>query len=143
MNLNEILTAIASRFRSQCGPDQSRRAQVIESLARREQLSHAEWHQRYAAAEGIPFEFVAWFRDTCSRYFEFDLSAALPTDRLVEDLGMCEATWSDVDDYILNAFERWSGVPIPEDITFYTFGDFLGCLWMHSREQSHANIQEV
>jgi hypothetical protein len=133
MNIQEIMTAIISRFRSPCGPDHARLKEVQETLSCRPSLSHDEWHQLYAAKEGIPFEFVVWFRETCSRYFEYDLSAALPDDRLMEDLGMCEATWSDVDDYILNAFERWSGIPMPDDVCFYTFGDFLRSLWIHAK----------
>jgi hypothetical protein len=78
-------------------PDKKRRVEIIRQLSRRESLSNEEWHRQFAEAKNIPLSFVSWFRDTCSKYFEYDLSAAIPEDRLVEDLRLFEATWSDTD----------------------------------------------
>jgi hypothetical protein len=78
-------------------PDLRRRQEVVRFLPDRPALTHEEWHRRFAADWGIPLEFVRWFRNCCSRKFECDLSAALPGDRLIEDLGMCVATWGNVE----------------------------------------------
>jgi hypothetical protein len=93
---------------------------------------------QFAAPHGIPLEFVTWFRETCSRYFEFDLSAALPDDRLVEDLGMFDATWGDVDLDILEDYEKHYGTAFPRKRPqpIKTFGQFLDALWSHAQTHS-------
>jgi hypothetical protein len=112
-----------------------RRAEVVENLAKRPSLSHEDWHRRYGEANGISLEFVRWFRDTCSRSFEYDLSAALLEDDLVKDLGMFEATWGDVDWDILEEFEKQFGKKFVADKQkpIKTFGEFLQALWSQSR----------
>ena len=99
-------------------------------------FKHEEWHREFAAAHGIPLSFVTWYRDTCSKYFEYDLSAALPADRLVEDLGFGDATWSDADWDILEDYEAAFGCKRPPLEHIKTFGQFLVALWLHS--QAHA-----
>ena len=111
------------------GPSKHRRAEAQRLLERRPTLSNEEWHRRYAAPHSIPLSFVAWYRDTCSKYFEFDLSAALPTDRLVEDLGAGDATWCDVDLDIAEEFKGEFNVPWPDTTGVLTFGDLFGRLW--------------
>lgn len=84
-------------------------------MAKRPSLAHEEWHRRYAARDGISLEFVQWFRDACSRCFESDLSAAVPDDDLVKDLGMFDATWGDVDWDIFEEFENKFGKKLPTE----------------------------
>ncbi len=88
----KFLQKVRDAVRSPYDPNPHRRAEVVCFLAQRPSRSHEEWHREFAAAHGIPLSFVAWYRDTCSKYFEYDLSAALPDDRLVEDLGFGDAT---------------------------------------------------
>lgn len=117
-------------------PNPRSREEIVRFLAQRSVLTHEEWHRRFAAGRGIPLDFVHWFRDACSKYFEFDLSAALPEDRLVEDLGMYAATWGDVDWDILEEYESLYGAKIPADeqSRITTFGQFLDELWSHAHE---------
>jgi hypothetical protein len=136
-------------YKDPYAPDKQRRAQVIQQLSQRPSLSNEEWYRRFAADKNIPLYFVSWFRDTCSKYFEYDLSAALPDDRLVEDLGLFEATWGDTD---WDIFEEYSGEfgcnwPKCEGMkTIATFGDmrtfgkFLETLWTHA--QQHAGVNQ-
>jgi len=113
---------------------------VLHFLAGRTALSHEEWHRRFAADRTISLEFVRWFRDTCSKYFEYDLSAALPDDRLVEDLGMYDATWSDVDLDILEDYEARYRTQLSDDGlgSITTFGQLLEALWLQA--QSGGNV---
>jgi hypothetical protein len=123
-------------------PNLRRREEVVGFLAKRPTLSHEEWHCRYAA--DIPLDFVSWFRDACSKYFEYDLSAALPEDRLLEDLGMYKATWGDVDWDILEDYESRYGAKIPTDAQsrITTFGRFLDELWSHAKgRQLNQHLQ--
>ena len=94
-----------------------------------------EWHRRFAP--DIPLDFVRWFRDACSQHFEYALSAALPDDRLVEDLGMYDATFSDVDMDILEDYEARYRARIPDDGQTHitTFGQFLRTLWLYAQQQ--------
>ena len=116
-------------------PNEKRRAEVIEQLARRPSLKHEEWHARFAAPRGIPLRFVAWFRDTCSKYFEYDLSAALPDDRLTEDLGLFIATWGDTDWDIFEEFEGEFHCKRPDGGDMKTFGTFLEGLWSQADQR--------
>ena len=128
----KILQKVRSALRSTYDPDPQRRAEVVQFLAQRPSRSHEEWHREFAAARGIPLSFVVWFRDTCSKYFEYDLSAALPEDRLVEDLGFGDATWDDADWDIIEDYEAKFGCKIPSLDHVTTFGQFLGALWSHA-----------
>ena len=130
-----LLAKIADRMRLPYSWSRIRRAEVIEFLSRRQPLTHEEWQQRFAP--DIPLDFVCWFRDACSRYFEFDLSAALPSDRLIEDLGMFDATWPDVSWDILEDFGTKFRAEIPEDEPrVLTFGDFLHILWKYAHKHA-------
>jgi len=131
-----LFAKIVDRLRLRYDWSRIRRAEVVDFLSQRQPLAHTEWQRRFAP--DIPLDFVCWFRDTCSRCFEFDLSAALPDDRLVEDLGMGRATWPDVDWDILEDYEGRFGAKIPseEQPSIVTFGDFLRTLWKYA--QKHA-----
>jgi len=119
-------------------PSPLRCDEVVRFLSQRPSLSHEEWHRRFAG--DIPLDFVRWFRDACSQYFEYDLSAALPEDRLVEDLGLYDATFSDVDMDILEDYEARYGAKIPDDgqTRITTFGQFVETLWSYAQKQTHA-----
>ena len=131
-----VFQKIVDVLRCTYGPNPRRRDEVVRFLAQRPVITHEEWHRRFAAEHGIPLNFVCWFRETCSNFFEYDLSAALPEDRLVEDLGMFDATWGDVDWDILEDFESRYGVKIPADdrSSVKTFGQLLSILWLHVRK---------
>jgi hypothetical protein len=127
----KIIQKIGNVLRHPYDPNPHRRAEVIRFLAQRPVRSHEEWHRDFAEAQGIPLSFVIWYRDTCSKNFEYDLSAALPDDRLREDLGMFDATWGDVDLDIVEDYESHYGVKLithpPQPIT--TFGQMMSGLW--------------
>ena len=128
-----LLAKIADKLRLRYDWSRIRRAEVIEFLSQRQPLTHEEWQRRFAP--DIPLDFVCWFRDTYSRYFEFDLSAALPDDRLVEDLGMYRATWPDVDWDIMEDYEDRFRVKLPSGGTpSITFGDALRTLWKYAHK---------
>jgi AcrR family transcriptional regulator len=127
----KLLQKVRDAIRSSYDPNPHRRAEVIRFLAERPSRFHDEWHRDFAAARGIPLSFVAWYLDTCSKYFGYDLSAALPDDRLVEDLGFSDATWSDADWDILEDYEAQFGCKSPPLEHVTTFGQFLEALWTH------------
>lgn len=131
----KFLQKVREAVRSPYAPNPRRREEVIRLLAQRVSRSHEEWHREFAAPRGIPLSFVAWYRDTCSKYFEYDLSAALPDDRLVEDLGFSDATWSDADWDILEDYEAKFHCKRPQLEQVTTFGQFLEALWSYA----HAN----
>lgn len=139
--MKNLLKKIIDKLRKPYDPNPSRRAEVIRLLAERPTFSSEEWHQQFAAAKGIPLSFVSWFRETCSKYFGYDLSAALPTDRLVEDLGMYEATYSDIEMDIIEDFEAKYGTKLTitgkPEIT--TFGQLAEMLW--SQVQTIKNAE--
>jgi hypothetical protein len=83
--MHPFFLKIADKLRMPCDPSPQRRDEVIRFLSERKPLLHEEWQRRFAS--DIPLEFVSWFREACSECFEYDLSTALPDDRLVEDLG--------------------------------------------------------
>jgi hypothetical protein len=136
-------------YKDPYAPDKQRRAQIIRQLSQRASLSNEEWHRKFADAKSIPLSFVSWFRDTCSKYFEYDLSAALPEDRLVEDLGLFEATWGDTD---WDIFEEYAGnfgcnwpkcegmQTVARSVHTKTLGTFLETLWAHA--QQHVTINQ-
>jgi hypothetical protein len=136
--MHKFFLKIADKLRMPYDPSPLRRDEVVRFLSQRPPLSHEEWHRRFAG--GIPLDFVRWFRDACSQYFEYDLSAALPEDRLVEDLGLFDATFSDVDMDILEDYEARYGAKIPDDgqTRITTFGQFLETLWLYAQKQTHA-----
>jgi len=84
---------------------------------------------------GIPIAFTSWYRDACSKYFEYDLRGALPDDRLVADLGLFDATWSDVDWDIMEDFEGEFGIKLEEEKLndIQTFGELLKYAWERSQ----------
>jgi hypothetical protein len=126
-------------YKDPYAPDKKRRDEIVRQLSQRESLSKEEWHRRFAEAKNIPLSFVSWFRDTCSKYFEYDLSAALPEDRLVEDLGLFEATWGDTDWDILEEYEGKFGCDRPRSEEMKTFGKFLETLWSHAQHNEKLN----
>ncbi len=126
-------------MRSQYAPDPDRRKEVIRRLAQRPSLSHVEWQREFAP--DIPISFVAWYRDTCSKYLEYDLSAALPDDRLVEDLGLYDATWSDVDWDILEDYEGQFGCKRPPLEHVTTYGQLIKALWSHVHNMANHALQ--
>lgn len=130
----ESLRKIRDAMRSPYDPNPRRRRDVVRFLAQRRSRSHEEWHREFAVERGIPLSFVAWYRDTCSKYFGYDLSAAVPDDKLVEDLGFGDATWGDADWDILEQYEaEFDGKRPPlENVT--TFGHFLEALWTQARK---------
>jgi hypothetical protein len=136
--MHKFFLKLADKLRMPYDPSPLRRDEVVHFLSQRPTLSHEEWHRRFAS--DIPLDFVRWFRDACSQYFEYDLSAALPDDRLVEDLGMRDATFSDVDMDILEDYEARFGAKIPDDAQprITTFGQFLRVLWLYAQKQIHA-----
>ena len=136
----KLVERIAEALRPRYHPNPRRRREVVAFLSLRRARSDEEWHQDFAAERGVPLEFVRWFRDTCSRYFEYDLSAAVPEDRLVDDLGMYEATWGDVDRDIFEEFEGHFDAKVPADAqaSIVTFGQLLNVLWSHAK--SHTNV---
>ena len=136
--MHKILLKLADAFRTRYDPSPLRRAEVIRLLAQRPPLSHEEWHRRFAGTGGIPLQFIVWFRDTCSRCFGYDLSGALPEDRLVDDLGARDATWGDLDLDLLQEYQDYYGTPFPteERTEIITFGELLNALWSHAREHS-------
>ena len=136
--MRNLILRIADAFRSSYNPSPLRKAEVTELLAGRAALSHEDWFRRFAKDRGIPLHFVVWFRETCSRCFGYDLSAALPDDRLLEDLGARDATWSDLDLDILEEYKEYYGVPFPTEQRkpIRTFGELLDALWSHARDHS-------
>lgn len=129
----KFLQKIRNAIRSPYDPNPHRRAEVVQFLAQRHSRSHEEWQREFAP--DIPFSFVAWYRDTCSKYFDYNLSAALPSDRLVEDLGFSDATWSDADWDIVEDFEAKFRCNRPRLDRIITFGEFLDALW----SETHAH----
>ena len=136
----KLFQKIADALRPRYDPNPQRRAEVVRALSLRPTLSHEEWHRRFAADRGISLDFVRWFRDTCSQYFEYDLSAALPDDRLIDDLGMYDATWGDVDWDILEDYEGRFDAELPAyaQTAILTFGQFMEALWSHAQTQSNV-----
>jgi len=136
--MHKLFLNILDKLRMPYDPSPLRREEVIRFLSQRPTLSHEEWHSRFAP--DISVEFVRWFRDACSQYFEYDLAAALPEDRLVEDLGMYDATFSDVDMDLFEDYEAryHTTVPVPDDgqARITTFGEFLKTLWLHAQHTS-------
>lgn len=133
--MGKFLVKIADKLRMPYDPSPLRRDEVIRFLSQRPTLSHEEWHRRFAPE--VPLGFVRWFRETCSRYFEYDLSAALPDDRLIEDLGLYDATFGDVDMDILEDYGARYRATIPDDeqTRISTFGQLLRTLWFYARKQ--------
>lgn len=129
----KFLQKVRDALRTPYDPNPHRRTEVVQMLAQRPSRSHEEWHREFAP--DIPPSFIAWFRDTCSKYFGYDLSAALPSDRLVEDLGFGDATWSDADWDIIEDFEAEFRCKRPRLDRIITFGEFLEALW----SETHAN----
>jgi len=129
----KFLQKVRDAMRSSYRPNPCRREQVVQFLAQRPSRSHEEWRRDFAPE--IPLSFIAWYRETCSKCFGYDLSAALPDDRLVEDLGFSDATWSDADWDLLEDFEGQFGCKRPALAHVTTFGQFLEALWSHA----HAN----
>jgi hypothetical protein len=130
-----LLDKLADALRSPYDPNPTRRAAVTKFLSGRTPLTDAEWHSRFAASEGIPLEFVVWFREMCSKNFEFDLSGALPDDKLREDLGMNEATWGDTSWDLIEDYEEHFGVKLPDRVVppVTTFGQLLKLFWENAR----------
>ncbi len=132
----EFLKKVRDAMRLLYDPNPHRRAEVVRLLGQRTSRSHEEWQREFAS--DIPLSFVAWYRDTCSKYFEYDLSAALPDDRLVEDLGFFDATWNDADWDILEDYEVQFGCnrPLLDHVT--TFGQFIQALWSNAHAHNAA-----
>lgn len=132
--MHTFFLKIADKLRMPYDPSPLRRDEVVRFLSARPPLSSEEWHRRFAP--DIPLDFVRWFRDACAQYFEFDLSAALPDDRLVEDLGMYDATFSDVDTDIVEDYEARFGVKLPAEgePSVITFGQLLERLWFYAQQ---------
>jgi hypothetical protein len=132
----KFIQKVRDAMRSPYDPNPHRREEVVRFLAQRPSHSHEEWRREFAPE--IPLSFIAWYRDTCSKYFEYDLSAALPDDRLVEDLGFFDATWSDADWDILEDYEAQFSCKRPPLERVTTFGQFLEALWSHAHAHNAA-----
>ena len=134
--MHKFFLKIADELRTPYDPSPLRRDEVVRFLSQRPTLSHQEWRDRFAPE--IPLEFVRWFRDSCSQNFEYDLSAAVPDDRLVEDLGMYDATFSDVDMDILEEYEGRYRVRLPAEgqDAIITFGQLLQRLWFYAQRSN-------
>ena len=126
----QFLQKVRDTMRSPYDPNSDRRSEVVHLLAQRPSRSHEEWQREFAPE--MPLSFITWYRDTCSKYFGYDLSAALPDDRLVEDLGFFDATWSDADWDILEDYEAQFGCKRPALEHITTFGQFIEALWSHA-----------
>jgi hypothetical protein len=128
--MHKFFLKIVDKVRMPYDPSPLRRDEVVRFLSERPTLSHEDWQRRFTP--DIPLDFVRWFRDACSQYFEYDLSAALPDDKLVEELGMYDATFSDVDMDILEDYEARYHAKIPDDgqTRITTFGQLLQTLWL-------------
>jgi hypothetical protein len=138
--LHKFILRATDKVRMPHDPSPLRRDAVVRFLSQRPTLSDVEWHRRYAAPLGISLDFVIWFRDMCSDNFDYDLSAALPEDRLFEDLGLNDATWGDVALDILEDFEARFGVKLPDEVDspITTFGKLLEFFWKYAQTQTHA-----
>jgi len=71
------------------------RKEVVTSISSRPILSDSQWKAKFYPTADIPESFITWFRQSISNCWGFDLSQAVPTDRLAEDLGLGTATWND------------------------------------------------
>ena len=111
--MRNLIAKMRDLLRPGYDPDPTRRLEVIALLAERKPMSDSDW-LRQLDVSGIPSEFVASFRVRCSEAFGYQLDAALPGDRLVDDLGLYSATWSDTDMDILEAFDIQMK-SVPED----------------------------
>jgi hypothetical protein len=114
------------------GPNPKRRREVIQMLSQRPALSDEDWHQRFYSETTIPLTFTTWVRKTLSKYFGYDVSRAVPDDRLVQDLGLFEATWDDTD---WDIFEDFQGT-LDADLLhqdylekIVTLDDFIRIFW--------------
>jgi hypothetical protein len=113
------------------------REEVVTRLASRPILSDSQWKAEFYPTAEIPESFITWFRQSISKGWGFDLSQAVPTDRLVEDLGLGTATWNDtyldiVED-LMDAYE----VTMPDskgllDKSISTLDDMLQLFWEHA-----------
>ena len=132
--MHRFFLKVADKLRMPYDPSPLRRDEVVRFLSARPALSNEEWQHRFAP--DTPLEFVRWFRDACSQYFEYDLSAALPDDRMIEDLGMYDATFSDVDMDIVEDYEARFGVKLPAEAQppVFTFGQLLQRLWFYAQQ---------
>ena len=137
--MRNVFLKIADKLRMPYDPSPVRRNEVVRRLSQRPRLAHKDWHDRFAP--DIPLAFVSWFREACSQYFDYDLSAALPGDRLIEDLGMYDATFGDVDMDILEDYEARYGVKLPDkdQASITTFGELLRVLWLSTQERNQSH----
>jgi hypothetical protein len=123
------------------------REEVVTRLASRPILSDSQWKEEFYPTAEIPESFITWFRQSISKCWGFDLSQAIPTDRLVEDLGLGTATWNDtyldiVED-LMDAYE----VSMPEsrgllDKSITTLDDMFHLFWKHASRAPHQKIVE-
>jgi len=110
------------------GPNPKRRREVIRMLSQRPVLSDEDWHQRFYSETTIPLTFTTWVRKALSKYFGYDLSRAVPDDRLVRDLGLYEATWDDTHWDIFEDFQGTFDTDLPpqDDLEkVVTLDDFI------------------
>jgi hypothetical protein len=113
------------------------REEVVTRLASRPILSDSQWKAEFYPTAEIPESFITWFRQSISKCWGFDLSQAVPTDRLVENLGLGTATWNDtyldiVED-LMDAYE----VTMPEsqgllDKSITTLDDMFHLFWEYA-----------
>jgi hypothetical protein len=133
------IIALQLMFPGPLGPHRAARRSIKAKLAVRPNLSDTEWASRLEPAVAVPAAFVGWFRRSASRAFGFDLSAALPSDRLMEDLGLYEATWSDAEMDVDVDVECDFNVQIPDDSArrkaIQTLGAWAEYYWDHISRQ--------
>jgi hypothetical protein len=114
------------------GPSSKRRREVIQMLSQRPALSDEDWHQQFYSETNIPSTFTAWVRKAFSTYFGYDLTRAVPGDRLTQDLGLFEATWGDTDWDIFEEFQAVFDADLPnqDDLDkIVTLDDFIRIFW--------------
>lgn len=114
------------------GPNPKKRREVIQMLSQRPVLSDEDWHQRFYSETSIPTTFTARVRKVLSTYFGYDLTRAVPGDRLVRDLGLFEATWDDTDRDIFEEFQVTFDADLPrqDDLDkIVTLDDFIRIFW--------------
>ena len=130
---------LKSIFSNFYDPNMNRRKEVELFLSNRTTLTDEEWYSQYSNEIGASLEFIQWFRSTCTNVFGYNLSSAIPSDRLIEDLGMYKATWGDVDWDLLEIFEGEYGLTVPETelSSAKTFGELLNTLWIQI-DNNHA-----
>jgi len=117
--------------------DARAREEVVARLARRVALSDPQWKAEFYPDADIPENFISWFRQSISKWWELDLSRAVPSDRLTDELGLGVATWNDTYQDVVEDLMDSYGVTMPESRELLydpiaTLDDMLRLFWKHA-----------